>query len=130
MNTHDIFRDLFDSIESCGYNYCEIKVMRGMGTTGGCRCSERQLRRALRIAKKAIVEQEKRETEVVRAHLVEVVHVVSEAIHEALVSRDITVADITVKTTAERWQLVRRGTGEVLADGAFGRARPMEEKPQ
>ncbi len=35
-------------VEGCGDNSCEVRHPGGMATNGGCRCSPREVRRALR----------------------------------------------------------------------------------
>lgn len=112
MNHNDIFIDLFGAIENCQNNSCEIKKTRGMGTNGGCRCSERQLRRALRIAKKRIVELE---TEPPWLLVTEAVRAISAAIHAALVAGH-TVDQLTVRACPKGWELVFTG-GAILSRG-------------
>jgi hypothetical protein len=112
MSHDDIFADLFDEIDTCGDNSCEIKKTRGPGTNGGCMCSERQLRRALRIAKKRIVELE---TQPPWLLVTEAVRSISDAIHVALVDGHV-VSDLTVRSHPGGWDLVDTA-GKVLASG-------------
>jgi hypothetical protein len=60
MNPTELFRALFASLAeaTCQDNSCEVARPR-VGTNGGCGCTERTLRRALRIAKARIVELER-----------------------------------------------------------------------
>ncbi len=38
-------------LEGCGDNSCVVQAPKGMATNGGCRCNERQLRRAVQALK-------------------------------------------------------------------------------
>jgi hypothetical protein len=107
----DIFRDLFDELGGCQDNSCEIKKPR-VGTNGHCRCPERTIRRALRIAKRRIVELETQPTWLM---ITEAVRSISDAIHVALIAGH-TVDQLTVRTTPTGWDLVAAG-GKVLASG-------------
>lgn len=39
-------------VKGCGDNSCQVAQPRGMATNGGCRCEERELRRALQWYKR------------------------------------------------------------------------------
>lgn len=49
-----VWQEVFAGLGGCD-NSCEIRRPGGMGTNGGCRCSERELRRALQVAKREIL---------------------------------------------------------------------------
>ena len=42
------------AMEGCGNNSCAVAPPQGMGTNGGCRCSEGHLRRCVRTLKAEI----------------------------------------------------------------------------
>jgi hypothetical protein len=51
---NDVFQELFADLGGCD-NSCIIRRPKGMGTNGGCRCSESEIRRALQRAKAEIL---------------------------------------------------------------------------
>jgi hypothetical protein len=53
-NANDVFQELFADLGGCD-NSCIIRRPKGMGTNGGCRCSESEIRRALQRAKAEIL---------------------------------------------------------------------------